>query len=291
MRRRLALAIPLAAPLLALAAASAGPPPGDAGLVSVELRSDAAHVGPGQKFHLAVVFTIQPKWHIYWKDPGEGALAPTLTVQAPPGFEVGSPLWPRPVAVEGPIGREFCYFDEVVLFVPITAPAALGEGTAELNAEIRWAVCKEICRLGSARKSLTIATVPSPVNSPPTDALLARWWKRLPAPLADLPDATVAFNGRTLLLAGPAGNRTSAAFLSASTPGLTLAEPQVAVNKDRFRVSVEVRVDPRNALGPMALRGLVALGEGPDDPCYDFEVPVQADQPGEPGWPQGGKGP
>ncbi len=282
--------MPVGASLLALTTAGAGPPPGDAGQVSVELRSDAAHVGPGQKFHLAVVFTIQPKWHIYWRDPGEGALSPKVTVQAPPGFEVGAPLWPRPVTVEGPIGKEFCYLDEVVLFVPITAPAALGEGTAELNAEITWVVCKEICRLGSARKGLSIATAPSPVSSPVNDALLVRWWKRLPAPLADLPDATVTFDGRTLLLAGPAGSRTAAAFLPAATAGLTLAEPQVAVKKDRFRVSVDVEVEPKNALGPMALRGLVALGEGPDDPCYDFELPVQADPPGEPGRPQGGKG-
>lgn len=261
------------------------------GPASVELLADAETVGPGQTFHVAAVFTIQPKWHIYWRDPGEGAAAPKVAVQAPPGFTVGPTLWPRPVAVDGPIGREFCYFDEVVLFVPVTAPAALAEGTAEFSAEIRWAVCREVCRMGSARRSVTLATSPTAPAPRAPGGRLARWWKRLPAPLADLPDSTVAFDGRTLRLDGPAGGRTSAAFLPAASAGLSLAEPRVAVEKGRFRVAVDVGVEPRNAVGPMHLRGLVTLGESPDDPCYDFELPVQADRPGEPGRAQGGKGP
>lgn len=290
MRPTIALtrSICIAAP--AFAALGAGPPSaGDGGLVSVRLLSEASRIGPGQKFHLAVVFTIQPKWHIYWKDPGEGTLAPRVNVKAPPGFEVGAPLWPRPVTLRGPIGPEYCYLDQAVLFVPLTAPAALGDGTAELEAEVNWAVCKEICRLGSARPTIQIETsvAAAPAGK---DPLFQTWWRRLPVALAKLPGATLSFDGRTLLLEGPAAGRTTAALLPAVSPGLTLAQPKASVRGDRFRLSVRVEVEPQNATGPMGLRGLVTLGESPDDPCYDFELPIQADQPGEPGRAHGGEG-
>jgi hypothetical protein len=58
---------------------------------------------------------------------------------------------------------------------------------------------------------------------------------------------------------------------------VTYREPQVDVQGDRFQVRVRVDLDPNNALGePMTMGGLVALGQSPDDPCYDFLVPADA---------------
>ena len=62
MRRPVAQATWIGMPVLALAsAAGAAPPSGDGGLVSVRLLSDAATIGPGQKFNVAVAFTIDRK--------------------------------------------------------------------------------------------------------------------------------------------------------------------------------------------------------------------------------------
>ena len=95
--------------------------------------SDVSPVAPGQTFHVVVVFKIEPKWHIYWKNPGEGAMPPRIALEVPPGFEVAPLRWPRPTLVETTIGPEYCYYDEVALFVPVKAPPHLDGGQAALE--------------------------------------------------------------------------------------------------------------------------------------------------------------
>ena len=68
---------------------------------------------------------------------------------------------------------------------------------------------------------------------------------------------------------------TSATFFPVDAPGITFGASNVTVVQDRFRVTVPIEVKPHNARGePMALAGLVTLGEKPDDPCYDFVIPL-----------------
>lgn len=261
-----------------------GPRPAD--LVRVRAVTDASRVGPGQTFHLAVVFDIKPKWHLYWKNPGEGSAPPRVTVEAPAGFRVGAPLWTRPTAFETPFGAEYGYEDQVVLFVPIVAPQSLADGRVTLHAGVRWAACKERCVLGTARQSVIVRTSSgTPAPAGPLDPLLSKHKRRLPRPLDSLAGSTVEFQGGTLTITGPAQDRSVASFFPAPSPGVTCGKAEVAIEDDRFRVSVKVAVNPQNALGQrMVIGGLVALGEGSDEPCYDFELPL----PSGPG-PAGGE--
>lgn len=256
-------------------------PLGDSGsdaLVEVSLLCDADPIGPGQTFYLAVRFDIMPKWHMYWKNPGAGALPPHIAVTAPAGYTVGEVLWPRPVTISTPIGPEYGYFDAFVLFVPITAPASLTDGTVTLHADIQWTVCREVCRMGSARRVVTATTSNregATASADGPDGPLAALRKRLPAALSELTAAGLSFDGTTLSLTGPAGGMTSAAFFPVDAPGITYGTADVTVRQNRFRVTVPVELKPPNAGGePMALAGLVTLGEKPDDPCYDFVIPL-----------------
>jgi thiol:disulfide interchange protein DsbD len=249
--------------------------------VEVRAVTDVAQVGPGQTFHLAIVFDIEPKWHIYWKNPGEGAMPPRVIVEAPPGFEVAPPRWPRPTAVKSPLGPEYCYFDEVALFVPIKTPPRLTDGRVTLRARVDWAVCKNICRLGSGECSVVVRTTVRPTPAPSaedTDPAVRKHRKRLPRALDRVDGAAASFDGKMLTLSGPAGGRTSAAFFPDHSPGVTYDEPKIKVRADRFVVRVPVHLDPDNALGERQLvGGLVTLGRNLDDPCYDFQLP--ADKP------------
>ena len=61
-------------------------------------------------------------------------------------------------------------------------------------------------------------------------------------------------------------------------PGITYEAAAVTVDGDRFRVVTRVGLTPHNAGDePMVLAGLVTLGEKPDDPSYDFEIPLDQD--------------
>jgi len=247
-------------------------------LVRVRVLADVERVGPGEVFHLACVFDVEPKWHIYWRDPGTGAMPPEVTVTAPEGFRVGAIRWPRPRVMASPIGDEYGYENQVVLFVPVTAPRDLKEGRASLEALITWAVCKDVCLLGRAEHAIELATSGRPTGRSGTpDPLIERHKRRLPKPLAKADGATVEFEGGTLTLTGPAGGCKTGRFFPVEGPGVTYEPPRVAIHGDRFHVDVKVNVNPNNALGqPMTIGGLVALGSKLDDPCYHFELPVPA---------------
>jgi len=258
----------------ALPAIAAEPHP-----VSVRLLCDADLIGPRQTFHVAVRFDVHKEWHIYWKNPGEGAMPPDIELTAPDGYTVGTVLWPRPTAVTTSIGPEYCYFDTAVLFVPITAPATLTDGTATLRVDTRWAACREVCVLGRVQSEVTVNTSSRPVvSSDGPDLELAAFRKRLPDPLADLAGAAISFEQNILTLGGPAGGMTRAAFFPIDRPGITYEATAVTVDGDRFRVVTRVGLTPHNAGDePMVLAGLVTLGEKPDDPSYDFEIPLDRD--------------
>ncbi len=248
--------------------------------VSVQLFTDADPIGPGRTFHIAVQFEIDKHWHMYWKNPGEGAIPPTIKVTTPPGYVTSGVLWPRPVAVTTPQGQEYSYFDEVVLFVPITAPTSLADATVTMQVDMRWSVCRRLCLLGSATRDITITTSSRPDADGGTNARLAAFKKRLPKPLAELKGAEIAFDRSKLTLTGPAGNATRAAFFGVDGPGVEFGTAEVTVGHGRFRVVVPVALEPLNAGGrTMAVGGLVTLGEAADDPSYDFVIESD-DKPG-----------
>src|SRR5579859_4426697 len=43
-------------------------------LVKAQLVADTQHIEPGQKFRLGVLYTMVPKWHIYWKYAGDAGI-------------------------------------------------------------------------------------------------------------------------------------------------------------------------------------------------------------------------
>jgi DsbC/DsbD-like thiol-disulfide interchange protein len=191
---------------------------------------------------------------------------------------VAPPLWPRPSLVNTPIGPAYCYFDEVALFVPVTAPPALADGLLTFRAHVNWAVCKDVCKLGSMNCSVVVETTARPNPVKPAggiDPAVPRYRKRLPTALDQVDGAEVSFDGTMLTVSGPAGGRAGARFFPDQSPGVTYDEPRVVVRGDRFVVRVEVEVNPNNAQGkPLVVAGLVAVGRLPDDPCYDFRLPV-----------------
>ena len=243
-------------------------------LVAVNMVTDVQRVGPGQTFHLALIFDIEPQWRIYWKNPGEGAPPPQIKVQAPSGFEIGQTMWTRPRAFKTPVGPVYAYEGQAVLFVPVKAPMPLADGRVTLHAEIKWAVCKDVCVLGEARRSVTVETTHRPVESPQVaNPILLKHRMRLPGSLDTVSGASVTFDGTLLSIIGPAQGEKKAAYFPAHSRGVTYHEAEVTVTNDRFRVLVRVDLRPNNALGePMVLGGLVALGEKLDDPCYDFQL-------------------
>lgn len=242
---------------------------------------DIKTVHPGQSFNLVLIFEIQPQWHIYWKNPGEGSPPPDVVVHVPEGFKVGKLRWPRPAEMASPFGTEYVYEKQAALFVPITAPEKLDDGQVEIKADVRWAVCKNICLWGSAIQTLKLTTSSKrdlSARDIQIDPEIKKLSRRLPKPLKNIQGSIKAkafFSGSKLTITGPAHGFDRVRFFPGLTPGVVYTMRQILIHDDRFTISVDIEINRLNTLSkPIVLEGLVAIGSKLDDPSYEFQVHI-----------------
>lgn len=120
-------------------------------LVSVKMVSEEAVIVPGKPFWVAVQFTMDKDWHLYWKNPGDAGMAPKISWQLPQGFVVSEPLWPAPERIEIDQSVIYGYSNGLTLLVQITPPKELAIGsTVDLKADVEWFGCNTVCVPGSA---------------------------------------------------------------------------------------------------------------------------------------------
>jgi thiol:disulfide interchange protein len=150
--------------------------------VHVDLVSEVRSVLPGSTFWVGVRQRIAPGWHTYWVNPGDSGQPMTIDWQLPPGFSAGALAWPHPQRLPVGPAMSFGYTDEVVLPIPITAPAGLAPGTsATLRGQASWLVCEKICIPEEAPVSLTLLVGPAGPD-PAGAALLAVARRAVPGP-------------------------------------------------------------------------------------------------------------
>ncbi|MHC5002072.1 MAG: protein-disulfide reductase DsbD domain-containing protein [Planctomycetota bacterium] len=249
-------------------------------LVPVRAIADVEAIRPGQTFTIAVVFDIEPGWHIYWINAGASGLPTSVEVKAPKGFTVGATRFPRPKAFRGEEGLSYGYERQTALFVPVTAPAELTGEDATFALSIGWLVCKGACLMGAAERSVTVRTVSEtgPEERSDVPKAVRTHEARLPKPIKALPGVKLAFDGQTLVVTGPARGFDRAELFPVAMPGVRYGAVSSAVVDDRFELRADVTVKPANARGkPMAFRGVIALGSGADDPCFEFDRPVNTE--------------
>ena len=151
--------------------------------------------------HLAVVYTIEPGWHIYWENPGDsgmptvaefsrGELPPSSAPQADSRGLVGPAKYPGPDKFVGAGDIvNYGWENQATLLFALTDHAFSGT----IHTETRWLACREDgCVPGSASLSLVLPSAPVVVDT-----------SRLPSPLAgvetptsltfQLPDVTEVF--------------------------------------------------------------------------------------------------
>ena len=137
--------------------------------VEAELVAEVTSIRTGQPFWAGIRLKMELHWHVYWKNPGDSGMAPSVEWRLPRGFAVSDILWPYPEKIDLPPLANFGYEVEVVLLVRITPPDGTPIGRVTLKAEVDWLVCREMCLPGSASLKLTL-----PVrNDPPR--LNTRW--------------------------------------------------------------------------------------------------------------------
>lgn len=92
---------------------------------------------------LGFFFELQPHWHIYWKNPGDSGLAPTVEwLEGGDAYDFAGFEWPAPRRITLSTLANYGYENEVLL--PLRATARAGKG-GKIRAKLSWLVCKEEC--------------------------------------------------------------------------------------------------------------------------------------------------
>jgi thiol:disulfide interchange protein DsbD len=123
--------------------------------VRAELVSEVAMVKPGQPFWVGLRQTIRPKWHTYWKNPGESGLPTEISWSLPAGAKADPIVWPAPGLFDIGGITNYGFKDEAMLLVRITPPADLA-GPLKLAATANWLVCEDVCIPEDGKFELTL---------------------------------------------------------------------------------------------------------------------------------------
>lgn len=105
-------------------------------------------------FWAGVNFTLPSGWHIYWQNPGDSGLPPSIEWHLPAGITPGEIHWPVPhrFVTEGLVN--YGYSDNVTLPISMLSKQAT-QGI--LKANLRWLVCRDVCIPESAALSIDLA--------------------------------------------------------------------------------------------------------------------------------------
>ncbi|MCY2961967.1 MAG: protein-disulfide reductase DsbD family protein [Planctomycetota bacterium] len=192
--------LPLLHALLLLSAPAVAPqdddelPDGNK-LVQVSMLADHEAVKPGGTATLAVRYAIEPKWHIYWENPGDSGLPTRAKFTAPAGWKVAEPRFPSPERHEDPGDiTTFIFEKELVLLAEVTVPADAKPGSKiAIEVEAGWLVCTEICVPGSGKATveLTVADAEKPAN----EAVFRAARANLPKAWSELAKARANWSG------------------------------------------------------------------------------------------------
>lgn len=251
-------------------------------LVRLTAAADVAQIVPGQKFHLAFVFDIEPQWHIYWKNPGDAGGGPTdIRVAGPADYEIGATLFPRPITIVSEEGTSYGYENKAVLYVEVTPPPQTTVSQVTFNAKVNWMVCKDVCLLGRSSQMITLpvgeAPLRRPVSPATSDPAVAQFKSRLPKPLKELGGAEAKVNGNTLTIKAPAQNYSSVEFFPVETPGVEFEDATISAEENWIIITVPLRLNANNAMGgPMKVIGVLGMGTRQTDPCYEIDIALPA---------------
>ncbi len=113
--------------------------------VQVRVIANQTDVQGGETIRLGLEQTIYPKWHTYWKNPGDSGTPTSIDWELPPRFEVSELEWPTPLKIPfGPL-TNYGYEGQVTLLQNLKIPENIGTTPFALNGTVNLLVCHDIC--------------------------------------------------------------------------------------------------------------------------------------------------
>ena len=107
--------------------------------IPAELMAYAPNgVRPGQTVWIGLQLRHPPKWHTYWKNPGDSGLPTTFQWTLPAGVDAGDMAWPVPKRLPVADMINYGYDGTVLLPVPLTITPDFNPSSSSLDAFVVW---------------------------------------------------------------------------------------------------------------------------------------------------------
>ena len=239
--------------------------------VSVELVAEQNAVVPGKELWLGIRFDLRDGWHTYWTNPGDSGEAARIDWHLPAGYEAGAIQWPYPERLSTPPFADYGYGHQVLLMVPVRAPAELKEGqTHKIGALVRYLVCREVCIPGRKELKLSLP-VQTHAGASQARELFDASRSRLPRPAPRNWRTSALSRGDEFLLNLKIGNLDNELeFFPLEAEQIENAAPQEATAiPGGIRLHLK---KSKQLLKPATrLKGVIVLGPGR---AYLLDVPV-----------------
>jgi DsbC/DsbD-like thiol-disulfide interchange protein len=240
---------------------------------TLELIAENEWITAGHPFNVALRFELENGWHVYWINPGDSGEPPRVTWDLPAGIKAGAIEWPAPRRLGTATIVDYGYEDAVTLIVPMRTDATLSlRDPAQISANVKVLVCREMCIPGKAQVSLAlpVKSQPPPANSQSTH-FFAEARKAWPRPAPASWKFSIAQTNDSFLLTANLGHKiTNAIFLPLAESQVSNAAPQTLVpTATGFTLTLR---KSDQLLKPIArLKGILVLsGEQP----YSIDVPI-----------------
>ncbi len=238
----------------------------------IELVAETGSIQPGHSFCVGLNFHLESGWHIYWINPGDAGEPPRLTWRLPAGISTKPIEWPVPTALPAFSDMDFGYQNQVLLLVPMMASAGVKAAPADIAADVKLIVCREVCIPGKAQVALSLpVTNRAAAPNLSVRELFDAARKQLPRSSPTVWKFKAASQKDSFRLTGTVGHPTTKAFFFPLEPSqIENAAPQtVQPTKGGFAMTLK---KSEQLLKPIRdLKGVLLLG----DRAYAITVPVQ----------------
>jgi len=241
----------------------------------LSLISNHTAIVPGQSDWIGLRFDLDPGWHIYWINPGDSGEPPKITWQLPGGMQAGDLQFPVPQRIPDHSLMDYGYQGSVVLLSKLTTTSAPASKQAEISADVRYLVCREVCVPGKDHLSLTLPMAGggrSAADSVQIKAAEGHMPRPLPAGVRV--SATSNSEGFTVIVTGKSRELGLISdFIPADEQVIeNTVQPAISPEKDEFVIKLKKSEQLDRPISQ--LRGLLLAG----DRAYNVSIPVRSNQ-------------
>lgn len=210
------------------------------GHASAELLVASTGFEASRPVEAAIRIVVDPGWHTYWTNPGEGGMKLGAEWVLPEGWSAGPLGWPVPIRFKTGDLPGFGYVGEVVIPVTLTPPAGAAKA-AKVSVKLDWLTCDEsACVSGDAQPSIELT--PGSTVAGQSAAVIEKARTLVPQPIDGL-QLEVTDSGKAgleLVLKGPAELDLAACSVFPATP--QVVDPGVPIrftrSGDHWRAAV-----------------------------------------------------